>query len=65
MSSYYFTMYTTKPKLLFKLENLNKNPLRTEQEFFAQFALDVNKYRDNNNFIEVHEVYTYDNRIIT
>lgn len=42
---------------------MGKNPLVTERSFHSQFALDTKLYRDNNNYLQVHNVKTYDDRI--
>ena len=65
VESFYFTLYILKPKLMFAPDNLQDNPLSTEQEFFGQFALNYDGYRDNNNLIEVHSVNTFDDRLLT
>ena len=39
------------------------NPLLISDDFHSQFALDINQYRDNNNFVRHNKVETHDNRI--
>ena len=65
LETFYFTMYILKPRLMFSTDNLLQNPLVTEQEFYSQFALNFDGYRDNNNLIEVHNVKTYDHRLVS
>jgi hypothetical protein len=49
---------------LFSNDNLLTTPLVSEIEYFSQFALDFDGYRDNNNLLEVHSVKASDNRFL-
>lgn len=62
LRSFYFTFYTVHERVEFKDDNLMKNPMSSKSNFHSQFMLDLDKYRDNNNFIRINDVTTNDNR---
>jgi hypothetical protein len=57
-------MYILKNRLMFHNGNLRKSPIISGVEYFSQFALSLDKYRDNNNQLEVHNIVASDNRYL-
>lgn len=42
--------------------NLGKRPVSNDIIYYQQFQLDLEKYKDNNNFVRLNQVETYDDR---
>ena len=61
MITQYFLRETTDFRNRKKIDN-NEMPLKTNIEFYQQFTLDFDKYRDNNDFVAHNLVYAYNER---
>ena len=62
LKQFYFTYYIVQQRVEFVDDNLNQNPLITQNLFHSQFVLNLDRYRDNNNFLRVNNVETNDHR---
>ena len=63
LKQFSYTFYTLQERVNFVDENYNKYPLVTQNSFHSQFVLNLDQYRDNNNFVRINEVETNDNRL--
>lgn len=65
MSHIVVNVFTITQKIHFRsLDNLMKNPTMHNVDFFQQFILDYDSYRDNNNFIKINKVEQRDRRYL-
>lgn len=55
-------MYTLQERAELSPETIGKNPLTTISKFHSQFELNLNQYRDNNNYIRINQAEVSDNR---
>lgn len=56
----FFTIYVVEDNVQFG--DIGKNPFMTVNKFHSQFALNIEEYRDNNNFIKVNKATSSDTR---
>ena len=60
---FYFTLYYLDEDVEFaNTDNFHKKPTTTMDLIHSQFQLDLNEYRDNNNFIKINNIETKDQR---
>ena len=63
LKQFYFTYQIVQQRVEFVNDNLEMNPLITQNIFHSQFVLNLDRYRDNNNFLRINEVETNDARL--